>query len=1251
MLSKTGGRALWIEELMEDTFPHQGHQHSPISPCTERLGCLNCNSKNHETSNCILPSHLVFKSGSEYPRRMVLLKLRCNVIFNPRHMLPYDYPLKGITLHVNRKDNCLYVRPQNLDEIYSALENFLFEIRQSVLCPATPSKINIGGVYLIRRQGSNVLARGVCAHMFFNWQMATQWQMYLIDVGQTEFVDQRSIYLLPSQLHSMPPMAIPLILANCRTGFKGPTTCTTDHFEMLNIGSTCVFALSSCYQGQSLSLAENGYYPSFVNSLYPPPLLARVFCGTSLRDEIFCKWGLPDITSQNHSIRPLYCPSTFSFNKFALKYSLPVTMAVRVTEKISQSHYWLRDASVCSMISKQIVLPSNGLWPYVEDKRSLACIAQIQRPVHKRSRYYRAIASNFNTEKSCCMVFLIDYGHTLFCDVHNLFDLSDQPPTVLYTIGAAFKCSVNRVNINKEVHIAKLAVDEKYIIQVIRKEDETSYSATIDMYIQADFQYPRPSASTDTTINNSHYPMLDSSNEISRNEGILEQSVAVGMNYNNIDSDSDNNNNNNNDNNSAMLKAILEELRTQISFKQEIENILQATDIKISVKLTQISNRIDELFNSLSLQSANNASHLLPVQQPYLYKDWQGVSKKGTGSQGFSSLACDGKDMTLYQSRQVRAVQRGCVICSQQRDAENQTSKSCCFCGAYVEKRQRRSTTSHHASFRRSVIPDLNATPFRPFTHVAVDGFHRTSTTSINSSSTAHSSCKNSNTPSNAESQLSSRSTSPADGESTNQESEENKNSCEKRMLSFMMKKAVIGDKLTADTDVKRWKKRMKETKKFTTINNSQDCESLKKDDTESQLPPAFPAVSDEFAGATPSTREGESDELADTKLNSVSIPFQERKDTHATYCDVNSQTQNISSNITLSETSHEMEDQKIPESCWICGKVGHLTKYCQSTPPAVWLLAQEMKKAQQKKSFEKPRDEKGRVLYTSDESSDDELNCSSDSDDGIKQVKNSSSLDHDIKLISDGDEKEELMAILKYKAYFQHVKVDVGHKYTVARSDDDTESSLWPLFFVQIQSDECQRMLEAHLDSLVASTPLTGSEMEHSKGTNELLMVSTGRIRISEGHSADTDDSLTHYKKNEDKSNELEFLHQIVGALCVAYCERFDAKFRAVITVVCSNVVEVFYVDYGNYEWVAHNMLWSIAQQDKITMSQPGMAIPCILSAYDQERVTSRLSPNDVVKMKLSVSCDRWGFRLKFQKQRPDGVCVVDLEGEGETN
>lgn len=55
-------------------------------------------------------------------------------------------------------------------------------------------------------------------------------------------------------------------------------------------------------------------------------------------------------------------------------------------------------------------------------------------------------------------------------------------------------------------------------------------------------------------------------------------------------------------------------------------------------------------------------------------------------------------------------------------------------------------------------------------------------------------------------------------------------------------------------------------------------------------------------------------------------------------------------------------------------------------------------------------------------------------------------------------------------------------------------------------------------------------------------------------------------------------------------------------------------------------------------------MAIPCILNDYDQQKISTHLSQNDIIEQKLSVSCKQWNFYLYFRKQYSDGLCVVEL-------
>ncbi|VDK27299.1 unnamed protein product [Gongylonema pulchrum] len=176
--------------------------------------------------------------------------------------------------------------------------------------------------------------------------------MYLIDIGQTELVDERSVYYLPSELRKLPPMAVPLVLANCRMGHKALFACKLDHFSTLMSGSQCVFTLCSSFNGQPLSLSRDGYYPTSMSTVFPPLLLARVFHETTKNDEIFCTWGMPEDISLNSTSYVLYSPTKFSFRAYALENKPPEVLRVRVTQKIIDGHYWLRDESLCLLIDK-----------------------------------------------------------------------------------------------------------------------------------------------------------------------------------------------------------------------------------------------------------------------------------------------------------------------------------------------------------------------------------------------------------------------------------------------------------------------------------------------------------------------------------------------------------------------------------------------------------------------------------------------------------------------------------------------------------------------------------------------------------------------------------------------------------------------------------------------------------------------------------------------------------------------------------
>ncbi|MCP9260376.1 hypothetical protein DINM_003734 [Dirofilaria immitis] len=185
--------------------------------------------------------------------------------------------------------------------------------------------------------------------------------------------------------------------------------------------------------------------------------------------------------------------------------------------------------------------------------------------------------------------------------------------------------------------------------------------------------------------------------------------------------------------------------------------------------------------------------------------------------------------------------------------------------------------------------------------------------------------------------------------------------------------------------------------------------------------------------------------------------------------------------------------------------------------------------------------------------------------------------------------------AIVENKAFFEHVKVNENDEILVKRSDDDHNNKNWPLFFVQIQRDDLLDVLE-ELDSLQPTTSISEEELQ-------------------------------------------------VGTLCLSFCHTFESMFRAVITSICNADIEVYYVDYGNYETVSKDDLKSINDLPDIAHTYPGMAIPCILfNSCIASTLSNYVEVEDeiVTKLKGAVSCEHHSFRIRILKIREDGICIV---------
>ncbi|MFH4981834.1 hypothetical protein AB6A40_008543 [Gnathostoma spinigerum] len=207
--------------------------------------------------------------------------------------------------------------------------------------------------------------------------------------------------------------------------------------------------------------------------------------------------------------------------------------------------------------------------------------------------------------------------------------------------------------------------------------------------------------------------------------------------------------------------------------------------------------------------------------------------------------------------------------------------------------------------------------------------------------------------------------------------------------------------------------------------------------------------------------------------------------------------------------------------------------------------------------------------------------------------------------ITSNSSEKPPAVDENMRKPAFFHSSVEAyhvgnGEERVVVRSDGDAENRLWPLFFVQLESNV--KFVDDYLDRLEPERRLAPDEVA-------------------------------------------------IGKLCIAFSVDYSAFFRAVITQVMDREakVEVHYVDYGNYEVITVDGLWSIEEMKKPIRNSPAMAIPCVLSEYCKtDDVPSSSCGNSMLdhELKERVTSDE-PFCVQFKYRRNDGVRVVQLLDE----
>uniref|UniRef100_A0AAF5PN16 Tudor domain-containing protein n=1 Tax=Wuchereria bancrofti TaxID=6293 RepID=A0AAF5PN16_WUCBA len=166
----------------------------------------------------------------------------------------------------------------------------------------------------------------------------------------------------------------------------------------------------------------------------------------------------------------------FMFAPFQI--TLGREFAARVTEKLADNIYLMRDTEQLAILYQYVVRPIKRLSPsmYLYGYPEVACIARVARPCNlprvSRSRLYRALASQFSTEDGTCSAFLVDYGQHVVCDSFAIYDLCGQPSNVLKIPVAAFKFGIIK---EQSQSLQNLEVDKEYTVCITTFADDGVY--------------------------------------------------------------------------------------------------------------------------------------------------------------------------------------------------------------------------------------------------------------------------------------------------------------------------------------------------------------------------------------------------------------------------------------------------------------------------------------------------------------------------------------------------------------------------------------------------------------------------------------------------------------------------------------------------------------------------------------------------------------------------------------------------------